>query len=199
MRRERRLRLLRRHAITAFLEGFVVFCILVLVMITRNLDTRNTAIPYSRTSGHIIVQLAELPEPTGVGTKVDTEQEWVLYGDGTLLFRKDPGDDLWQTHLPPGTVQTILDVIINQNHFFATDQGPPRTLTQGSDENVLLLTVNANGQQQEVAVTRKSIANTSPDMQRTHLFLIEQYLLAYQPTDAVFSAPNTDLDGENGN
>jgi hypothetical protein len=63
----------------------------------------------------------------------------------------------------------------------------------------LLLTVDANSQQKEVAVASKLITNDAPDIQRTHLFLIEQFLLAYHPLDAVFYAPNSDLDGDIGN
>lgn len=191
--------MLRRQAIIAFMEGFVIFSILLLVLITRNPDAMNRAIPYARTPGHIIVQLAELPEPTGAGTEMHTGQEWVLYGDGTLLFRKDPGDDLWQAHLSPGAIQSMLDVIINQNQFFATREQRYGTLTHGSDDKELLLTVDANSQQKEVAVASKLITNDAPDIQRTHLFLIEQFLLAYHPLDAVFYAPNSDLDGDIGN
>ncbi len=189
--------MLRRHEVIAFLEGFVVFSILISIIITRSSDARNNAIPYNKAPGHIIVQLAEHPEPTGTGTEMHTEQEWVLYGDGTLLFRKDPADDLWQTHLSPASVQSLLDAIINQNQFFATGQQGPGTTTQSSDENELLLKVDANGQQREVAVTRKTLAQNISDNQR-HLFIIEQFLLAYHPVDAVFYAPNSDLDGENG-
>src|SRR5690349_8833273 len=111
MQRVKTLRMLRRHAIIAFLEGFVVLSILIFMLITRNSGARNNAIPYSKAPGHIIVQLAEHPEPTGIGTAMYTEQEWVLYGDGTLLFRKDPTDDLWQAHLSPNSVQSLLDAI----------------------------------------------------------------------------------------
>ena len=188
--------MLRRHAIIAFLEGFVILSILILMIITRNSDTRNNTIPYSKAPGHIIVQLAEHPEPTGIGPEMHTEQEWVLYGDGTLLFRKDPADDLWQAHLSPGAVQSLLDVIINQNQFFAPDQQRYST-SQVSDEFELLLRVDANSQQREVAVARKPPANDASDNQR-RLFLIEQFLFAYHPVDAVFYSPDSDLDGENG-
>lgn len=190
--------MLRRHAIIAFLEGFVILSILIFMIITRNSDARNHTIPYSKAPGHIIVQLAEHPEPTGIGPEMHTEQEWVLYGDGTLLFRKDPADDLWQAHLSLNSVQSLLDAIINQNQFFATEPQQHSTVTPGNDENELLLTVDANGQQREVAVTRKPLANNASDNQRTHLFIIEQFLFAYHPVDAVFYAPNADLDGENG-
>lgn len=188
--------MLRRHAIIAFLEGLVIFSILILMIINKNSDTSHNTIPYSKAPGHIIVQLAELPEPTGLSTEMHTEQEWVLYGDGTLLFRKDPGDDLWQAHLSPGAVQSLLDVIINQNQFFAPGQQRYST-SQVSDEFELLLRVDANSQQREVAVTRKPPANDASDNQR-RLFLIEQFLFAYHPVDAVFYSPDSDLDGENG-
>src|SRR6202035_1851019 len=82
MQRDRRMRMLRRQAIIAFVEGFVAFFILLLVIITRNPDATNRAIPYTRTPGHIIIQLTELPEPNGAGSGMYAEQEWVLYGDG---------------------------------------------------------------------------------------------------------------------
>ena len=195
MQRAMTLRMLRRHAIIAFLEGLIIFSILILMIINRNPDTSHNSIPYSKAPGHIIVQLAEHPEPTGTDPGMRTEQEWVLYGDGTLLFQKDPGDDLWQAHLSPAAVRSLLDVIINQNQFFATRQR--YSTSQVSDENELLLRVDANSQQREVAVTRKPPANDAPDNQR-RLFLIEQFLFAYHPVDALFYIPNSDLDGENG-
>jgi hypothetical protein len=143
------------------------------------------------------VQLAELPELAE--TEMHTAQEWVLYGDGTLVFRTDPRDDLWRAHLSPGAIQSLLDVIINQNQFFATSEQQYGTIIHGSDENELLLTVDANGQQKEVTLASRPTTKETIDIQTMHVFAIEQFLLAYHPLYAVFYAPNSDPDGDSGN
>src|SRR5947199_9169691 len=110
--------MLRRRAILAIIDGLVVLLILLLVMVARNPVLTSRPISYIKTPGHILVQLAELPELAG--SDISTGQEWTLYGDGTLVFRTDPADDLWRAQLSPGTVQSILKSIINQHQFVAT-------------------------------------------------------------------------------
>src|SRR5258706_8978413 len=139
--------MLRRRAISSFIDGLVIFLIVLLVLVARNFVPTGRAISYIRTSGHILVQLAELPELAQA--EMHIEQEWALYGDGTLVFRTDPGDNLWRAHLSPGAIQSLLDVIINQNQFFATSEQRFGTIIHRSDENELLLTVDANSQQKE--------------------------------------------------
>jgi len=166
------------------------------LLVASNLVPTGRAISYNNAPGHILVQLAEFPGLAGA--KMHTAQEWTLYGDGTLIFRSDPGDDLWRAHLSPGAIQHILDVIINQDKFFVTSEQRYGSVTQGSDDNELLLTVDANGQQKEV--TLAGGPNTGAiDIQTTRVFAIEEFLLAYHPLHAVYCAPNSDPDGDDGN
>jgi hypothetical protein len=189
-------RILRRRAILSLIDGVVIFLVLLLLLVARNLVPTGRAISYSKAPGHILVQLAEFPELAGA--KMHTAQEWTLYGDGTLIFRSDPGDDLWRAHLSPGAIQHILDVIINQDKFFVTSEQRYGSITQGGDDNVLLLTVDANGQQKEVTLAGEP--NTGAiDIQTTRVFAIEEFLLAYHPLHAVYYASNSDPDGDDGN
>jgi hypothetical protein len=96
-------------------------------------------------------------------------------------------------------IQSLLDVIINQNQFFATSEQRFGTIIHRSDENELLLTVDANSQQKEVRLASRPTAKDTIDTQTTHVFTIERFLLAYHPLYAVFYAPNSDPDGESGN
>jgi hypothetical protein len=189
-------RILRRRAILSLIDGIVIFLVLLVLLVASNLVPTSRAISYSKAPGHILVQLAEFPGLAGA--KMHTAQEWTLYGDGTLIFRSDPGDDLWRAHLSPGAIQHILDVIINQDKFFVTSEQRYGSITQGSDDNELLLTVDANGQQKEVTLAGEP--NTgSIDIQTTRVFAIEGFLLAYHPLHAVYFAHNFDPDGDDGN
>ena len=189
-------RILRRRAILSLIDGVVIFLVLLGLLVASNLVPTGRAISYNNAPGHILVQLAEFPGLAGA--KMHTAQEWTLYGDGTLIFRSDPGDDLWRAHLSPGAIQHILDVIINQDKFFVTSEQRYGSVTQGSDDNELLLTVDANGQQKEV--TLAGGPNTGAiDIQTTRVFAIEEFLLAYHPLHAVYCAPNSDPDGDDGN
>jgi hypothetical protein len=190
-------RILRRRAILSFIEGLVIFLVLLVLMVARNAVPTGRVISYNRAPGYILVQLAELPELAGA--KMHTALEWTLYGDGTLIFRSDPGDDLWRAHLSPGAIQHILDVIINQDKFFVTSEQRYGSIIQGSDDNELLLTVDANGQQKEVTLASEPKTRGAIDIQTMHVFAIEEFLLAYHPLHAVYYAPNSDPDGNNGN
>src|SRR6266699_456117 len=87
-------RILRRRAILSLIDGVVIFLILLVLLVASNLVPTGRTISYSNAPGHILVQLAEFPGLAGA--KMHTAQEWTLYGDGTLVFRSDPGDDLWR-------------------------------------------------------------------------------------------------------
>src|SRR6266571_2817251 len=133
-------RILRRRAILSLIDGLVIFIALLVLMVARNAVPTGKIISYNKASGHILVQLAELPELAGA--KMHTALEWALSGDGTLIFRSDPGDDLWRAYLSPGAIQHILDVIINRDKFFVTSEQRYGSVTQGRDDNELLLTVD---------------------------------------------------------
>jgi hypothetical protein len=180
-------RILRRRAILSFIDGLAIFLILLLLMVARNLAPPGRAISYIKTPGHILVQLAELPELAEA--EMHTAPEWTLYGDGTLIFRTNPGDDLRRAQLSPGAIQHILDMIINHDAFFATSEQRYSNIIHKSDDDELLLTVDVNGQQKEVTLASQPTTGGA----------IEQFLFAYRPLHSVFYAPSSDPDGDDGN
>jgi len=143
-------------------------------------------ISYNKASGHIIVQLAKLPELTRA--EMHTVPVWTLYGDGTLIFRTDPSDALWRAQLAPADIQHILDVILNQMKLF------DYTRKQYGNDNELLLTVDANGQQKKVVMVSELTNQTTSDIQTIHVFAIAQFLLAYQPAHSRLCALKPDSD-----
>ena|SRR5215467_2729696 len=189
-------RLLRRRAILAFIDGFIVLLFLLTLLVARKTVPIGGAISYIKTPGHVLVELAEAPGPDR--TEMQLVPIWILYGDGTLIFQKDPGDNLWRVQLSPGPIHQILDVIINQDHFFTTSEERYGSISHRSDENQLLLTVEANGQQKEVTLVGEPPRRGAIDIQTMQVFAIEQFLLAYHPLHALFYAPNNDHDGEMG-
>jgi len=164
-------------------------------MVARKPAPTERTIPYNRASDHILVQLAKLPEHPGV--QMHTVPMWTLYGDGTLIFRTDPGDTLWRAQLSPSEIQHVLDVIITQDTFFgSTAQRYGRmTPERDGDDDELLLIVDAHGQQKKVVLVSEPTNPAPIDLQTTHVFAIEQFLLDYHPLHTVLSAPNPDPDG----
>src|SRR5258708_30750355 len=113
-------RILRRRAILSLIDGTVIFLVLLGLLVASNLVPTGRAISYNNAPGHILVQLAEFPGLAGA--KMHTAQEWTLYGDGTLIFRSDPGDDLWRHALSPLTNNLLLLCVFTQEkNFFSTD------------------------------------------------------------------------------
>ncbi|TMC22702.1 MAG: hypothetical protein E6J33_02475 [Chloroflexi bacterium] len=126
------------------------------------------------------------------------EPEWVLYGDGTLIFRTDPHDKLRRAQLSPGEIQHILDVIINQDKFFANTGHPYVSITSERNDDELLLTVDANGQRKEIVLVNEPMKSMAIVSQTTHVFAIEQFLLDYHPVHTVLYSPNPDPDSLSG-
>jgi hypothetical protein len=179
------------------MEGFVILLVLLVLMVRGNFPPTGSAIPYPENPGDILVQLA-VP-PGRPGAERHTVPEWTLYGDGTLIFQSDPSDTLWRAQLSPGDIQHILKVIITQDKFFATTQQRYGTIIPGTeDENELLLTVNADGQQKQVMLMSEPSTRSAINMQTTYVFAIQQFLLAYHPLHSMFYAPDPAADRENG-
>src|SRR5258708_24592637 len=109
-------RILRRRAILSLIDGTVIFLVLLGLLVASNLVPTGRAISYNNAPGHILVQLAEFPGLAGA--KMHTAQEWTLYGDGTLIFRSDPGDDLWRGPLFPRALNHIFYCIMIQQQLF---------------------------------------------------------------------------------
>jgi hypothetical protein len=189
-------RVLRRKAILTFIDGLIILLVL-LILIARNAVPTGRTISYIKTPGHILVQLVEPHEIAGA--EMHTVPVWTLYGDGTLIFQTDPSDNLWRTQLSPGPIQHILDVIINQDHFYTTSEQRYSSITHGSDDFELLLMVDTNGQYKEVTLAGEPPTRGAIDIQTMQVFAIEQFLLAYHPLHAVFYARNSDPDSDKGN
>ena len=182
---------LRRRAVLYLVDWLVVTLIFIVWIVARRPVPTGRAISHNKAPGHIIVQLAKLPELTG--TEMHTVPVWTLYGDGTLIFRTDPGDALWRAQLAPGDIQHILDVILNQRRFFDYTRKQYGSISPGSDD-ALLLTVDANGQQKEVALLNELTNQTASDIPTIHVFAIAQFLLAYHPVYSELYALNPDSD-----
>jgi len=186
-------RMLRRRAIFLLINWLVIVVSVIAWIVVRKPVPTERTISYNRVSDHILVQLAKLPEHPGA--QMHTVPMWTLYGDGTLIFRTDPGDNLWRAHLSPGEIQHILDVIINQDTFFDSTAQQYGSMTPERDDNELLLIVNAHGQQKKVVLVSEPPNRVTIDIQTTHVFAIEQFLLDYHPLHTVLYASNPDPDG----
>jgi hypothetical protein len=144
-------------------------------------------VAYDARAGHVIVQLFPA---FGLVTPPDNGiPQWTLYGNGVLIFHPLPGDtgpaDLREAQLTPAQVQHILDVVVNQRHFFQASAGFYGQNVP--DTGALLLQVQAN--QQTRTITLGAGPGPNPDAQTRDLFAIAIYLEGYQPADAVSYAP----------
>ena len=192
-------RMLRRRVRLSLMDWLLIVLFLIVWMVaSRPVSPVPTerAIPYIKTSGHVLVQLAKLPEHPGA--QMHTVPMWTLYGDGTLIFRTDPSDNLWRAQLSHSEIQHILDVIINQDTFFDSTAQRYGRMTPERDDEELLLIVDAHGQHKEVVLASESTNKVAVDIQTTHVFAIEQFLLDYHPVHTVLYAPNPDPDGVSG-
>ena len=192
-------RMLRRRVRLSLMDWLLIVLFLIVWMVaSRPVSPVPTerAIPYIKTSGHVLVQLAKRPEHSE--TETYAEPEWVLYGDGTLIFRTDPHHNLRRAQLSPGEIQHILDVIINQDKFFANTGHPYVSVTSERDDDELLLTVDANGQRKEIVLVHEPMKRMAIVSQTTHVFAIEQFLLDYHPVHTVLYSPHPDPDSLSG-
>jgi len=107
--------------------------------------------------------------------------DWTLYGDGTLIMKPNTGggsgSQLLVAHLSPSEVQHILDVVVNQDAFFASTQSSYGRVM--ADTGSSLLTVDANGQHKEVRLFAEP--TSAADEQTQHVFAIRHFLLSYSP------------------
>ena len=185
-------RILRRRATFLLIDWLVIVVFLTVWMVAREPVPTKRTIHYNRASDHILVQLAKLPEHPGA--EIHEVPKWTLYEDGTLIFRTDPSDNLWRAQLSPREIHHILDVIINQDTFFDSTRQRYGKNTPEMDDDELLLTVDANGQHKEVVLASESTNTVAVDIQTTHVFAIEQFLLDYHPLHTVLYASNPDPD-----
>ncbi|GAC1391038.1 MAG: hypothetical protein NVS4B11_23710 [Ktedonobacteraceae bacterium] len=183
-----------RRATLSLIDRLMIVIFLTVCIVMRKPVPTQKVIPYIKASGHILVQLAKLPERTGAETH--NVPLWTLYGDGMLIFRTDPSDTLRQVQLSPSEIQHILDVIINRDAFFEHPAQQYRSIASDKNDDKLLLAVNVDGQQKKVLQMSKPTHQTASDIQTTHVFAIEQFLLDYHPLHSVFYAPNPDPNHE---
>jgi hypothetical protein len=135
---------------------------------------------YDSQAGHILVQL--FPTPGNINLPFLAVPDWTLYGDGTLIFEPGYGRqfDLQQAQLTPAEVNHILDVIVNQNAFFAASQSSYGQFIPDTGSTQLL--VNADGQQKTVSLGVQP--QSTLDIQTQHVFAIENFLENYHPANA---------------
>ncbi len=185
-------RILGRRATFLLIDWLVIVVFLTVWMVARKPVQTERTIPYIKASDHILVQLAKLPEHPGA--QMHTVPMWTLYGDGTLIFRTDPSDNLWRAQLSHSEIQHILDVIINQDTFFNSIAQRYGSMTSERDDEELLLIVDSNGQQKAVVLVNEPTNQFAIDIKTTHVFAIEKFLLDYHPLYTVLYAPNPDPD-----
>ena len=183
-------RMLLRRATFLLIDWLVIVIFLTAWIVVRKPVPTERTISYNRASDHILVQLAKLPEHPGA--QMHTVLMWTLYGDGTLIFRTDPGDNLWRAQLSPSEIQHILDVIMNQDTFFGSTAQRYGGMTPERGNDELLLIVNARGQQKKVVLVSEPTNRVSIDIQAAHVFAIEQFLLDYHPLHTVLYVANPD-------
>jgi hypothetical protein len=188
----------RRRAVFHLIDWLVIVFFIIVWLIDRKPVATGRVISYVKAPGHILVQLIEPFKLTKTG--IQSDPQWTLYGDGTLIFKADPSDTYWRAQLTGGDIQHILNVIINQDTFFGHTQQRYGNIASARDDDDLLLTVNANGQQKGVMLVSKPTKQVASDIQTNRLFAIEQFLLSYQPVSAVFYAPDpaSDHDSDDG-
>lgn len=191
--------MLRRRATLLLIDCLVIAVFITVWMVARKPIPIPVPVPTTQSTHlttapvHILVQLAEIPEHPAALTP--TLPMWTLYSDGTLIFRADPDDALWQAQLSPTEIQQLLDVIINQDTFFrGTAQRYGDITDEGSDDQ-LLLSVDVHGQQKEVILVGEPADEGASDLQTAHIFAIEEFLLDYHPPRAVLYVPSPDPDG----
>ena len=86
---------------------------------------------------------------------------------------------------PNDLIQSILDVIVHQNAFFASTKDAYGHLIP--DVGSLLLSVTSNGQYKQVTLYGKPA--TALDEQTRHVFAIRDFLLNYHPATTLPYTP----------
>lgn len=183
---------MRQHATPTRALGLVCLAVALALLAACGGAASGATTTYDAGPGHIVVQL--FPQAGFIAPGATALPSWTLYGDGTLVYTTGgvaPGSaHLMTAKLSPSDVNTVLDFIVNQHHFFASTKqayghGVPDT---GSTR----LTVNANGQSKSVVLFAEP--GPAPDTQTTDVFAIEHYLQAYSPPSPVpYVAPGVAL------
>jgi len=140
-------------------------------------------VPHTKGTNQILIRMLSVP---GNIYTVNAIPEWELYGDGTLLYQPQSADPktLLQAQLQPTEIAHIMDVVVNQDSFFADQKN---SYGRGvPDVGYLLLTVNAGTQQKTVSISGGE-GDPSEDQ---HMFAITNFLFSYHPASAhPYAAP----------
>lgn len=133
---------------------------------------------YKQGAGQILIRL--LHAPGNIFPSICAIPDWELYGDGTLLYQsQDPRlGILAQAQLQPTDVAHILDVVVNQDAFFADNKnfyGKPMADLGETD-----LTVNTTKQQKTVSLYGGVPASPADQ----HMFSILHFLESYRPASS---------------
>ena len=147
-----------------------------------------TPVAYDAHAGHILVQL--FPSPGFIFPPVNGVPSWTLYGDGTVVFAGGGpigggSRSLLSAKLATDQVQHILDVVVRQYNFFASDKGAYGHMIP--DTGSTLLTVNAENQSKTVGISGNE--GSQPDAQTKNIFAIESFLQGYHLANAQPYAP----------
>ncbi len=145
---------------------------------TSPVEAAMTRLSPHRVAGHIIVQLFQVPG--FIYPSINGVPEWTLYADGLLVFKAGNSSDLVQAHLSPANIRSILNVILDQDSFFASTRDFYGRLIP--DTGSLLLSVDANGKYKQVRLYGEP--TTVGDEQTRHVFAIKDFLLNYWPAAA---------------
>ncbi len=139
---------------------------------------KDVPVSYTQGTGQVIIRLVDAPG--NIFPSLRAIPSWELYGDGTLLYQSQAASSgtLLQAQLQPTEIAHILDVVVNQDTFFAD----PKSLygKMIPDVGELILTVNAKKQQKTVSLFGENGA--PPEDQ--HMFSILHFLQSYQPTSS---------------
>ena len=141
-------------------------------------------VSYTQGTGQVLIRLIEAPG--NIFPSMRAIPAWELYGDGTLLYQSHvaSADTLLQARLQPPDITHILDVVVNQDTFFADTKSLYGKMM--ADVGELVLTVNANKQQKTVSLFEEGGA--PPEDQ--HMFSVLHFLQSYQPASShPYAAP----------
>lgn len=141
-------------------------------------------VSYPQGSGQILIRLIDAPG--NIFPSANAIPSWELYGDGTLLYQPQAAGSgaLLQAHLQPTDIAHILDVVVNQNAFFADTKSLYGKLM--ADAGEMILTVNTTKQQKTVSLFGEEGAPAADK----HMFSILHFLQSYQPPSShPYAAP----------
>jgi len=169
-------------------KGAAIFILPCLVLACLFTGCASSGGPVSHTTGRGQVLIRLVEAPGNIFPSLRAVPLWELYGDGTLLYQPQaaaasPATPL-QAQLQPAEVAHLLDVVVNQNAFFADHKSLYGQMM--ADVGELVLTVNTNRQQKTVSLFGEEGAPATDQ----HMFAILHFLQSYRPAGShPYAAP----------